>query len=394
MSAPAVETIGDPSPSTRESADVARGWSLAGLLSRDRFRAVNPRFLALAVGLGILAWAYWPNLEHLWTIWQGEPNYSHGMLVIPISLYIFWRRIADVKGQWATTRGAWWAWVALIAVLVARILCYENNSLWSEDATFIPAVAGLILTLGGWPLFLRGWPAVVFLIFMLPLPESIKDTLSLPLQTIATLGSVFVMQLTGLRAIADGHVINLPDALQDARTLEVALACNGLSMLMTLAATVTVTVILFPLSTLKRTVVLLSTIPIALLSNIIRIAATGWCYYLIQGRGKTIAHDWSGYFMMVLAVVLVYLEIRLVSWLTGDTGADSHEPDRPILAIITHAKTDRLNSSRDQQISNRSAPGTASTAASINEGSEASNGHAASSAPAADRNTSASTHDA
>jgi exosortase len=261
------------------------------------------------------------------------------MLVIPLSLVIFWLRIADEEHPLAVTRGKWWSWVVLVTVLIARLICYENNGLWSEDATFIPAVAGLILTLGGWPLFLRGWPAVVFLFFMLPLPESTKNILSLPLQTIATVGSVFLMQLTGLRAIAEGHVVNLPDAPEGARNLEVATACNGLSMLMTLAATVTVTVILFRLSTLKRTVVLLSAIPIAILSNIIRITATGWCYYLIEGEGKTIAHDWSGLLMMPLAVLLVILELLLLSWLTGKTEFDNQEPDRPILAIIPHTNT-------------------------------------------------------
>ena len=61
----------------------------------------------------------------------------------------------------------------------------------------MPAVACLMLTLGGWPLLQRGWPAVVFLLFMLPLPQSANNMVSLPLQRIATLGSVFVMQLTG-----------------------------------------------------------------------------------------------------------------------------------------------------------------------------------------------------
>ena len=83
---------------------------------------------------------------------------------------------------------------------------------------------------------------------------------SLPLQRIATLGSVFMMQLTGLRAMADGNVIHLPDAPSDSRTLEVAVACNGLSMLMTLAATVTATIILIPLPTWKRIVVLASAV--------------------------------------------------------------------------------------------------------------------------------------
>ena len=167
---------------------------------------------------------------------------------------------------------------------------------------------------------------------MLPLPSSINGLVSLPLQKIATLGSVFMMELTGLRAMAEGNVIQLPDAPPGSRTLEVALACNGLSMLMTLAATVTATIILFPLVTWKRAVVFASAIPIALVSNIIRIVATGWCYHLITGESaKKFAHDWSGLLMMPLALVLVGLEVWILSWLADDGGSAS---DRPVLAMF------------------------------------------------------------
>ena len=49
----------------------------------------SPRLLALAFGMAVLGWAYWPNLQYLYTIWDNEPNYSHGILVIPIALVIF-----------------------------------------------------------------------------------------------------------------------------------------------------------------------------------------------------------------------------------------------------------------------------------------------------------------
>ena len=51
-------------------------------------------------------------------------------------------------------------------------------------------------------------------------------------------------------------------------------------------------------------------------SALARIVATGWCYYYIEGaRAKQLAHDWSGYLMMPLALVLVGLEIWLLGWL-------------------------------------------------------------------------------
>jgi exosortase len=209
---------------------------------------------------------------------------------------------------------------------------------WLETATIVPAVAAVMFTLGGWPLLERGWPAVIFLLFMLPLPRAANTLISLPLQHLATLGSVYVMQLTGLWARYEGNVILLPDNPPGATRLEVALACNGLSMLMTLAATVTATIMLVPLANWKRVVILLSAVPIALISNIVRIVATGWCYRIVQGEhAKQMAHDYSGYLMMPLALVLVGLEILVLSWLAGPQRES--DSGQIVLAVIPQASS-------------------------------------------------------
>jgi exosortase len=306
-----------------------------------RVQLPHPRLLALAVGMMILGWAYWPNFQNLYTIWDNEPNYSHGKLVIPIALVIFFQRLVDSKVRWAVSHGPRWSWVVLAAILAGRAFAYERGNQWLETATVVPAVAAVMLTLGGWPLLQRGWPAAVFLLFMLNLPPAINNMVALPLQQIATMGSVFVMQLTGLWVVTEGNIIVLSTP-HGSKLLEVALACNGLSMLMTLAATVTATIMLIPLANWKRIIVLASAIPIALLSNIIRIVATGWCYYYIEGeRAKQFAHDWSGYLMMPLALVLVGIEVLILSWLAADGGEDDQTDARPVDPILARLTGDK-----------------------------------------------------
>jgi exosortase len=284
----------------------------------------------------ILVFAYWPNLQDLYVVWTTEPNYSHGLLVIPLALAIFWQRLADAGSDWSTGRSRWWSWALLVIVLAVRLVAYERNNQWIETATIVPAVGCLLLTLGGWPLLERGWPAVVFLFFMLPLPQRANTLISMPLQLIATAGSVFMMQLTGLWASAEGNVIILRETPFGPRTMNVAEACNGLSMLMTLAATVVATIMLVPMANWKRIVVLASAIPIALVSNIVRIVVTGWFYHLFEGEAaKQRAHDWTGIILMMpLALLLVALELVVLSWLAGDSQPEGQESSRPILAAI------------------------------------------------------------
>ena len=224
-------------------------------------------------------------------------------------------------------------------VLAARALAYESNSQWTETATLLPAIACITWTFGGWPLLRRVWPAIAFLVFMLPLPSNLNDRIALPLQTFAATGSCFLLQLSGFWAIRQGNVINV-DTTHGMAALDVALACSGLRMLMTMFATITATVILVPMPNWKRVTLLLSAVPIALASNMIRIVITGWCYYLLKGpAAKEWAHDVSGWMMMPLALALVGLELVVLQWLVPDedhrvASEEKKEGQKPISPVL------------------------------------------------------------
>jgi exosortase len=292
-------------------------------------------WMAVVAALGVVV-AYAPNLIDLGKTWWDDPNYSHGFLVIPITVFILWRRLASTAEELPEEirLASRWGWVFLIAVLVVRAIAYERELQWVENATILPAIAGLTWTFGGWPLLRRIWPAIAFLVFMLPLPEVLNTLISLPLQTIATTGSYFLLQLSGFWVMQKGNIIDLQTPF-GMRQLDVALACNGLKMLMTLIATVTATVSLLPLPTWKRITLLVSAVPTALISNILRITTTGWCYYYLKGGlAKQWAHDISGVMMMPTALILVGLELALLSWLVPEGVVE----DDARKSVITHFK--------------------------------------------------------
>ena len=279
---------------------------------------------ALATVTLVLAVSYAPNLRDLYSVWSDDPNYSHGFLVIPIALFILWRRLNETP--WERPHNAvktpWFGWVFLAIIVMIRVMAYERGMQWVETATLLPTIACLTWTFGGGSLLRRTWPAILFLVFMLPLPQSLNEFVALPLQRIAATGSHFLLQLSGFWVIQQGNVLHMNTRF-GMRPLDVALACNGLRMLMTLATTVTATVLLIPMPTWKRIVLLVSAMPIAIVSNIARIVATGWCYYYLEGhRATEWAHDISGWMMMPLALILVGLELQLLSWLIPEKDED------------------------------------------------------------------------
>jgi exosortase len=293
---------------------------------------------ALGAATLVFVLAYLPNLRGLVSIWNDDPNYTHGYLVLPIAAYIVWQQLSTPVPK--TSPGAvpapWWGWVFLAAVLVLRVVMYERNAQGSESSTIILAVAALTWAFGSWPLLRRVWPAIAFLIFMFPLPQSINTLLALPLQSLAATSSTFLLQLTGMWVIQDGNVINLSTA-HGMERLDVALACNGLRMLMTMAATVIAAVIIVPLPAWKRIVLVLSIVPVALVSNMARIVSTGWSYYVFEAAtAKRWAHDWAGWMMMPLALALVGLELGVMSWLVPKETED----DKLVSPILHVPKKD------------------------------------------------------
>ncbi len=294
---------------------------------------LGPQIVAVTAVFATLAWAYWGELRSLVNTWSNDPNYSHGFLVPPIVGFMYWW-LWPRGEQAARLRPSIWGWVALGAVVGLRSFLLWIGEFWAEQSTIILAVAAITFAYGGWPLFRRVWPAIVFLIFMLPVPQAINNEISLPLQRLASLGSAQLLRLTGLWVLNEGNIL-----IVGGETLEVAAACNGLAMLMSLSATVTAALILIPMANWKRFILLLSVVPIALFCNVLRISGTAWCYHLMGSeQGEQFAHDAAGWLMMPTALVLVLLELAWLSWLVTEESADS----TPLATVQRRSGAERL----------------------------------------------------
>ena len=274
------------------------------------WRKISPVDLAsLAIVTAAVGYSYSANLADLYQTWVREPDYSHGFLVLPIALVILFRLWPQSE---AAQPRVWLSGLALVvAVLTLRAWFHERGSTWSENVTLLMVLVALGLSRFGWRTMRAIWPAFAFLVFWFPLPNGVNTALSQPLQGIATKAACFVLRASGLWVMPEGNVI-----MVGTEKLEVAAACNGLSMLMSLAAAVAATASIVPMANLKRVVLLATIIPIALASNILRIAATAWCYYHFGADvGSKYAHDAAGWLMMPTAMGFVGLELLLMSWL-------------------------------------------------------------------------------
>ena len=179
---------------------------------------------------------------------------------------------------------------------------------WAEQISLIPALAGIVLACWGWKALKLSWPALAFLLFMVPLPGRLDKALAAPLQRVATLTSTNVLQTFGFFAQSEGNVIVLTDY-----ELGIVEACSGLRMLVVFLATSVAVALLVRRSPLQRTLIVLSSVPIALLCNVIRITATGMAHETVgHAAANLIYHDLAGWLMAPLALAFLGIELVLL----------------------------------------------------------------------------------
>jgi exosortase len=202
----------------------------------------------------------------------------------------------------------WWGIALLGLWALGRWVIFYSN-LERDADTLFPLLAGIALFLGGWRALHWAWPAIAFLEFMVPLPAAVSVSMAQPLQRLATQCTVYTLQTLGIPAISEGNVIYLSDR---ANKLEVERACSGLSMLTLFIAICVGAAFIIEARWWEKAVVLVSAIPIAILSNVVRITLHGAFSEWVNPRVGEAVHDYFGWIMMPLAIVLLWGEIALL----------------------------------------------------------------------------------
>jgi len=261
----------------------------------------------LGVLLAALLFSYWNTLSRTAEHWD-SPQYSHGWLVPLFAIALLWMRYEPLKQV-----AAWehWAGLGLLGLGLAMRLTATGFALVIPDmVSFIPSLAGIVLLVGGVHLLRWAGPAILFLLFMYPMPDRVENMILNPLQRTATVVSTFALQTMGVPAFSEGNRILLPNV-----ELGVVDACSGLRMLtIFLALSVAITMVT-DRPWWERIVIILSAIPIALIVNITRITATGLLYMVNEHLAERVFHDLAGWVMMPMALGLMYVELQLLSHL-------------------------------------------------------------------------------
>lgn len=301
----------------------ARGFAL----NEDDFDAQKPldesaartAWIMFGVLAGAVTLAYLNMLSFTSTFWVKD-EYSHGWIVPLIAAYLFWIRKKAITEASSSDR---WIGVAVVATcMLVRVWAAYFDLNNPDRLSYVGALLGVVMIVGGRTMLWWAGLPIAFLLFMYPLPAFLENTLLMKLQTVATMISVWVMQLLGVSAARDGNTIEI-DMLQNA--LQVVEACSGLRMLTIFGAMSVALVMIIDRPWWDKLVILISAVPIAVASNVVRIVTIGLLQMLI-GQDvpwlDKLIHDWAGLAMMPIGLGILWVELAILSRLSIPVDAD------------------------------------------------------------------------
>jgi exosortase len=272
-------------------ADASRRWTIGASL------------VLIAIMVGV----YLPVLYYMVLHWRVVDDYSHGFLIAPLAFYFAWERRHRLRG--IPIEGSWWGVVPLSLGVLALTIGRLGVELTSMRTGFVLTLIGLVLLLFGRKVFgVLAFP-LLFLFLMVPLPQSLVNVIAFPLQLMAANAAVEALHRLGVPALLEGNIIHLANS-----QLFVAQACSGLRSLMALLTLGVVFAYFLQRGVVRRSIIVASTIPIAIFVNAVRVALTG---VLANAYGEQAAtgfiHDFQGLITFFLAFLVLLVEARLIT---------------------------------------------------------------------------------
>ena len=250
---------------------------------------------------GLIIFLYQEVLWGLGSDWNNDPDYSHGFLVPFLSMYFIWERWNALTDE--TPSPSIWGIGLLSLGLFSLVVGLVGAELYVQRTSLIVVLSGLVLLILGWKyLWLLSLP-IGFLIFMIPLPAIVVNAISFPLQLFAAQTAAFCLFSLGIPVLREGNLIMLAST-----TLEVAEACSGLRSLLSLLALGTVYGYFSQNVMWKRWLLVVLSIPIAIIANAIRVSGTGiLAHYFGADAAEGFYHTFEGWLVFVVAFLLLFV---------------------------------------------------------------------------------------
>lgn len=296
--------------------NITTGCELDSLLTSTSAAKELPRSLVrrelvlpCAIIGGLIFLLYGSILRSLAREWWTNPDYGHGFFIPLLSGYLLWRQ----RAVWSR-KPVKPANVGLVVMLAAVALLLTGSlgaELFLSRISLLVLITGIVLFDLGWAVLSAVAFPLGYLVFMIPLPVLIYNQITFPLQLLASRIATFYLDLIRLPVLRDGNVLIFSNY-----SLEVVEACSGIRSLLSLVAICVAYVYLAERRMWIRCVLILMMVPIATLSNAVRIMGAGvMAHQFGQAAADGFLHAFSGWIIFLIALTLMVVFHQIFSYI-------------------------------------------------------------------------------
>ena len=270
-------------------------------------------------GLLLIA-VYFPILSKLVNQWSTDDDVSHGFFVPLVAGYIAWQRREQlVSVEW---KPAWWGVGLLVWAGLQAYIGMLGAELFLQRTAFLFSLVAMLLILGGTGLVRQLAFPLLLLPFMIPLPTVVYNQITFPLQLFASAVAERSLEVLNIPVLRDGNILELAS-----QKLSVAEACSGIRSLLSLSFLSLVYAYFFDRKVWMRWVLLIATIPIAIVANAARVTLTGVFSEIDPSLAEGFFHEAEGWVIFVVALVILVVAHQALNWVYRRW---SRQPDLPV----------------------------------------------------------------
>jgi exosortase len=253
---------------------------------------------AIFAGLTLLLYA--SVMKLLVLQWWTDADYGHGLFVPLFSGYILWRE----RERWTRMeiKPTNFGFVVMIGAIGLLLLGSLGAEMFISRFSLLVLLVGIILFLGGWRMLRAVSFPLGYLMWMIPIPVIIYNQITFPLQLIASRLATSCLELAQVPVLRDGNILILSNY-----SLEVVEACSGIRSLVTLMALAVAYGYLVSPRRWVRYVLAALMVPIAVLTNAIRIMGAGiLARHFGPAAAEGFLHEFSGWAIFLVALLLMF----------------------------------------------------------------------------------------
>jgi exosortase len=253
---------------------------------------------------------FMPVLKTMVKEWAQDESMGHGFFVPLVSGYIIWQRRDQILQT--PLKPNWIGYVLMVWGFCQLIVGTLGADFFMMRTAFLISLLGVILATCGFPVVkVLAFP-LFLLLFMIRIPLFIYSQITFPLQLFASGVAEFVLDALGIAVYRQGNVLELAN-----QKLNVVEACSGIRSLLSLGFLSLVYGCFFEKKTWIRVVLFLSTIPIAIAANAMRVSITGIISEYKQEFARGFYHSFEGWVIFIVALVCLLLVHRLLLLFTA-----------------------------------------------------------------------------